>query len=92
MERQIRCPAGLTALFWRYLLTTGAVILALAVLWWLGMSILIQMQFVYPASTAADGVDDLVYELEAGAITPEEIPYYYRWAVTAGLSLTAATS
>lgn len=81
MERQIRCPAGLTALFWRYLLTTGAVILALAVLWWLGMSILIQMQFVYPASTAADGVDDLVYELEAGAITPEEIPYYYRWAV-----------
>ena len=81
MERQIRCPAGLTALFWRYLLTTGAVILALAVLWWLGMSILIQMQFVYPASTAADEVDDLVYELEAGAITPEEIPYYYRWAV-----------
>lgn len=81
MERQIRCPAGLTALFWRYLLTTGAVILALAVLWWLGMSILIQMQFVYPASTVADGVDDLVYELEAGAITPEEIPYYYRWAV-----------
>ena len=68
-------------MFWRYLLTTGAVILALAVLWWLGMSILIQMQFVYPASTAADGVDDLVYELEAGAITPEEIPYYYRWAV-----------
>lgn len=68
-------------MFWRYLLTTGAVILALAVLWWLGMSILIQMQFVYPASTAADEVDDLVYELEAGAITPEEIPYYYRWAV-----------
>lgn len=68
-------------MFWRYLLTTGAVILALAVLWWLGMSILIQMQFVYPASTVADGVDDLVYELEAGAITPEEIPYYYRWAV-----------
>ena len=68
-------------MFWRYLLTTGAVILALAVLWWLGMSILIQMEFVYPASTAADGVDDLVYELEAGAITPEEIPYYYRWAV-----------
>ena len=40
-----------------------------------------QMKFVYPASTAADGIDNLVYELEAGARTPEEIPYYYRWAV-----------
>ena len=74
-------PAGLTVLFWRYLLTTGAVILALAVLWWLGLSVLMQMKFVYPASTAADGIDNLVYELEAGARTPEEIPYYYRWAV-----------
>ena len=81
MERQIRCPAGLTALFWRYLLTTGAAILALAVLWWLGLSVLMQMKFVYPAGTAADGVGELAYELEAGAITPEEIPYYYRWAV-----------
>ena len=74
-------PGRADVLFWRYLLTTGAVILALAVLWWLGLSVLMQMKFVYPASTAADGADDLVYELEAGARTPEEIPYYYRWAV-----------
>ena len=66
----MRRPAGLTALFWRYLLTTGAAILALAVLWWLGLSVLMQMKFVYPAGTAADGVDELAYELEAGAITP----------------------
>lgn len=81
MEKRMKRPAGLTVLFWRYLLTTGTVILALAVLWWLGLSVLMQMKFVYPASTAADGVDDLVYELEAGARTPEGIPYYYRWAV-----------
>ena len=81
MEKRMKRPAGLTVLFWRYLLTTGAVILALAVLWWLGLSVLMQMKFVYPASTAADGIDNLVYELEAGARTPEEIPYYYRWAV-----------
>ena len=81
MEKRMRRPAGLTVLFWRYLLTTSAVILALAVLWWLGLNVLMQMKFVYPAGTAAYGVDDLVYNLEAGAITPEEIPYYYRWAI-----------
>ena len=57
MEKRIKRPAGLTALFWRYLITTSAVILLLAVLWWMGLTILMQMKFVYPASTAADGVD-----------------------------------
>ena len=81
MEKRMKRPAGLTILFWRYLLTTGAAILALAVLWWMGLILLMQMRFVYPAGTAADGVDHLVYELGAGAKTPEEIPYYYRWAI-----------
>ena len=36
MEKRMKRPAGLTILFWRYLLTTGAAILALAVLWWMG--------------------------------------------------------
>ena len=81
MEKRIKRPAGLTALFWRYLITTSAVILLLAVLWWMGLTILMQMKFVYPASTAADGVDNLISSLTAGTLTPEEIPYYYRWAV-----------
>lgn len=81
MEKRMKRPAGLTVLFWRYLLTTGAAILALAVLWWMGLAVLMQMRFVYPASTAADGVGQLVYELGAGAKTPEDIPYYYRWAI-----------
>ena len=81
MEKRMKRPAGLTILFWRYLLTTGAAILALAVLWWMGLVLLMQMKFVYPAGTAADGVDQLVYELGAGAKTPEDIPYYYRWAI-----------
>ena len=46
-----------------------------------GLTILMQMKFVYPASTAADGVDNLISSLTAGTLTPEEIPYYYRWAV-----------
>ena len=47
----------------------------------MGPTILMQMKFVYPASTAADGVDNLISSLTAGTLTPEEIPYYYRWAV-----------
>ena len=81
MEKRIKRPAGLTTLFWRYLITTSAVILLLAILWWMGLTILMQMKFVYPASTAADGVDNLISSLTAGTLTPEEIPYYYRWAV-----------
>ena len=84
MEKRIRHPAGLTALFWRYLITTSAVILLLAVFWWMGLTILMQMKFVYPASTAADGVDNLISSLTAGTLTPEEIPYYYQWAVFDG--------
>ena len=38
MEKRIRRPAGLTALFWRYLITTGIVVILLAVLWWFGMT------------------------------------------------------
>ncbi|WP_370827307.1 sensor histidine kinase [Fournierella massiliensis] len=84
MEKRIKRPAGLTALFWRYLITTSAVILLLAILWWMGLTILMQMKVVYPASTAADGVDNLISSLTAGTLTPEEIPYYYRWAVFDG--------
>lgn len=37
--------------------------------------------FVYPASTAANGLEVVVPALENGSLAPEQLPYYYRWAV-----------
>lgn len=72
---------GLAALFWRYLLTTGAVMALLAVLWWGALTWLMRCGFVYPASTAANGLEVVVPALENGSLAPEQLPYYYRWAV-----------
>ena len=74
-------PAGLTALFWRYLITTGAAMLLLAVLWWIGLTTMIRFGIVYPANTAAGGVDMVIQSLSSGELETSEIPYYYRWAV-----------
>ncbi len=63
MEKRIRQPAGLTALFWRYLITTGVVIILLAVLWWFGMTTMMRYGIVYPANTAANGVEAVVQAL-----------------------------
>ena len=46
MEKRIRRPAGLTALFWRYLITTGIVVILLAVLWWFGMTTMMRYGIV----------------------------------------------
>ena len=81
MEKRLKRQSGLTALFWRYLLTTGTVFLLLAILWWVGLTILMRCGFVYPANTAANGVDEVIQALESGEIAPSEIPYYYRWAL-----------
>ena len=81
MEKRMKRSAGLAALFWRYLLTTGAVMALLAVLWWGALTWLMRCGFVYPASTAANGLDVVVPALENGSLTPEQLPYYYRWAV-----------
>lgn len=76
----MRRRAGLTALFWRYLITTGAAVVLLAVLWWCGLTALLQTGFVLPAGTAAGQVDELTRTLEAGKIAPAQLPHYYRWA------------
>lgn len=81
MEKRVKRSAGLAALFWRYLLTTGTVMALLAVLWWGALTWLMRCGFVYPASTAANGLDVVVPALENGSLTPEQLPYYYRWAV-----------
>ena len=57
MEKRIRRPAGLTALFWRYLITTGAAVVLLAVLWWIALTTLMRCGIVHPANTAADRVE-----------------------------------
>ena len=81
MEKRVKRPAGLTALFWRYLITTGAAMLLLAVLWWIGLTTMIRFGIVYPANTAAGGVDTVIQSLSYGELKTSEIPYYYRWAV-----------
>ena len=80
----MRRRTGLTALFWRYLLVTGGAVVLLAVLWWGGLSALLRSGFVLPAGTAAGQADGLVRALEAGELTPAELPHYYRWAVFDG--------
>ena len=81
MEKRIRRPAGLTALFWRYLITTGVVVILLAVLWWFGMTTMMRYGIVYPANTAASGVEAVAQALSSGELDTEEIPYFYRWAL-----------
>ena len=84
MEKRIRRPAGLTALFWRYLITTGIVVILLAVLWWFGMTTMMRYGIVYPANTAASGVEAVAQALSSGELDTEEIPYFYRWAIFDG--------
>ena len=75
MEKRVKRPAGLTALFWRYLITTGAAMLLLAVLWWIGLTTMIRFGIVYPANTAAGGVDTVIQSLSSGELKTSEIPY-----------------
>ena len=72
---------GLAALFWQYLLTAGTVMVLIAVLWWGALTGLMRCGVVYPASTAANGLEVVVPALENGSLAPEQLPYYYRWAV-----------
>ena len=81
MEKRMKRRPGLAALFWRYLLTAGTVMAFLAVLWWGALTWLMRCGFVYPASTAANGLEVVVPALENGSLAPEQLPYYYRWAV-----------
>lgn len=81
MEKRMKHRPGLASLFWRYLITTGAAVLLLMILWWMGLTMLLRCGFVHAASTAADGAEEVVFSLEAGEIAPEEVPYYYRWAI-----------
>lgn len=77
----MRRRAGLTALFWRYLLTTCALLAAIAVLWWGTLSALLASGFVLPAYTAERGAAEVLSAVADGTLDTADIPYYYRWAV-----------
>ena len=87
MEKRLRRPAGLAALFWRYLVTTAAAVALLAILWWGALTALMRLGAVYPANTAANQAGAVVRALTSGALDTADIPYYYRWAVFDGESV-----
>ena len=73
--------AGLTALFWRYLLTTCALLAAIAVLWWGTLTALLASGFVLPAYTAERGAAEVLRAVADGTLDTADIPHYYRWAI-----------
>ena len=77
MEKRIRRPAGLTALFWRYLITTGVVVILLAVLWWFGMTTMMRYGIVYPANTAASGVEAVAQAVRKLKPTDRAVIYLF---------------
>lgn len=72
---------GLSALFWRYLISTGLSLLAIPIVMLFLILLLIQGGFLLPANTAAIQAQAAVPELVSGDMLPEELPYYIRWAV-----------
>ncbi len=72
---------SLNSLFWRYLVITGSLMLAVLAAAWLAFSMLLNMGVVLSASTAAGQAVQLAPQLEAGTLALEELPHYLRWAV-----------
>lgn len=82
MEVKKHRPVGLTGLFWRYLLAVGAGCIGIALLWWMGMVLMLNLGFVRPAYTGARQIDATVQTLSAAeTFDPQDIPYFYRWEV-----------
>lgn len=71
-------PIGLTMLFLRCLLMTGAAMIAALIVWWAAFGVLRNMGVIELASMASGRVKETVRALEEDADAP--IPSYYRWA------------
>lgn len=81
LARMEKHRVSLNGLLWRYLLTSGALVAAIALAWLMLFGVLINMNVVLPANTARRMADQVVQSLEqAGAFDPALIPHYYRWA------------
>lgn len=71
----------LTAVFYRYLVTTGALMLGIVLLWWVALLSVMAAGWVLPASTAALEAREAAQRCgETGCFSPENLPYYLRWA------------
>ena len=77
MEKHVKRPAGLTALFWRYLITTGAAVVLLAVLWWIALTTLMRCGIVHPANTAADRVEAVAQAVRKLKPTDRAVIYLF---------------
>lgn len=80
--RRSRRSMGLNGLFWRYLITTGLLAGTLCLLWLFLFNVLVNMEFVMSAYTAARALPDTEKMLRAQErFEPEEIPFFYEWAL-----------
>ena len=73
-------PIRLTAVFYRYLATTGALMVAIVLLWWAALLSVMAAGWVLPASTAALEAREAAQRCEeTGSFVPEGLPHYVRW-------------
>lgn len=80
--RRSRRGLGLNGLFWRYLIMTGLLAGTLCLLWLFLFNVLVNMEFVMSAYTAARALPDTEKMLRAQEqFEPEEIPFFYEWAL-----------
>ena len=74
-------PIRLTAVFYRYLATTGVLMLGIVLLWWAALLSVMAAGWVLPASTAALEAREAAQRCgETGRFSPEGLPHYLRWA------------
>lgn len=72
---------GLTALFWRYLSSCGALAAGIALLWALLFAAALRGGLVLPADAGEEASGRLIRRaLESGTFSPEDAPHYVRWA------------
>ena len=73
---------SLNGLFWRYLLSTMALLAGVLLALWFVLLQLIRMGAVLPADTGARNLERTTVLLQAQeTFDPGEIPFYYRWAL-----------
>lgn len=80
MEKRVKHPIGLTALFWRYLISVCILVVVSALLWWFCVCLCINRGIVLTASYAASQVDAIAEALHETSDL-DAIPHYFRWAV-----------
>ena len=84
---------SLNGLFWRYLLSTMALLAGVLLALWFVLLQLIRMGAVLPADTGARNLERTTVLLQAQeTFDPGEIPFYYRWALADSQCCAVPTS